>query len=82
MATKVDRKNSADSGSGWPFGKRNYQLFSLALVVTAVGFVLLGVGDITFAPVLLVLGYCVLMPLAIIVKSGKSDPADTGLESD
>ncbi len=82
MATKVNRKNSTDASSGWPFGKRNYQLFSLALVVTAVGFVLLGVGDITWAPVLLVLGYCVLMPLAIIIKSGKTDPIDNSLESD
>ena len=35
-----------------------------ALVVTA-GYALLGAGDITAAPVLLVLGYIVLVPLAI-----------------
>ena len=70
MANKVDRKNTGSAGGseGWPFGNKNYLLFGLALLVTTIGFVLLGVGDVSWAPVLLVVGYCVLMPLAIIVK--------------
>jgi len=46
------------------FFKKN-ALFWLALVVIAVGYVLLGRGDITGAPLLLVTGYCVLLPLFI-----------------
>ncbi len=40
-------------------------LFWIALVVITVGYVLLGRGDITSAPLLLVTGYCVLLPLFI-----------------
>ncbi|MEW6050632.1 MAG: hypothetical protein AB1644_06175 [Candidatus Zixiibacteriota bacterium] len=54
--------------SPWPFGKKNYVLFGIALAVIALGFLLLSQNDITFAPILLVVGYCVLVPWAIIAK--------------
>jgi len=57
----------------WPFGKKNYLFFGLALVVIAAGYILLGQGSITAAPILLVLGYCVLVPVALVVRDGKSD---------
>ncbi len=52
----------------WPFGKRNYIFSALALAVIIVGYILLGQGSVTFAPLLLVIGYCVLVPIALIVK--------------
>jgi len=52
----------------WPFGKRNYQVFALAVAVIIIGYVTLGQGSITFAPILLVLGYFVLIPIALIIK--------------
>ena len=58
--------------SGWPFGRKNYIMFAVAIAVCILGFILLASGDITLAPVLLVLGYCVLMPIAIWVK-GRPD---------
>jgi len=36
-----------------------------ALVFLAVGYILLAKGDTTLAPVLLVVGYCVLFPLGL-----------------
>ena len=42
-------------------------LFIVALMVIVLGHISLGMGSITFAPVCLVLGYCILVPLAIIV---------------
>ena len=51
----------------WPFGPRNYLVFGLAMIVIVIGYVALGYGSITMAPVLLVLGYCVLIPVAIII---------------
>lgn len=57
----------------WPFGKRNYILLAIALVVIIAGYLALGMGSITLAPLLLVIGYCVLIPIALIVK----DPAHT-----
>jgi hypothetical protein len=53
----------------WPFGKKNYILFGVALVVIAIGYVFLAQGSITLAPLLLVVGYCVLVPWAILAKN-------------
>lgn len=60
----------------WPFGKKNYLVFALALVVIVIGYVTLGYGSMTLAPVLLVLGYCVLIPVAIVIR-GKADESRT-----
>ncbi len=36
------------------------------MISIVVGYVFLGLGSIALAPVLLVLGYCVLVPLALL----------------
>ena len=56
-----------------PFGKKNYLLFALGIFIIAVGYIFLGHGSITIAPILLVLGYCVIIPLSIIVRDKKED---------
>lgn len=43
-----------------------WKLFAAGMVAIVVGYVLLAVNDITIAPVLLVLGYCILVPLAFL----------------
>ncbi|HXV12594.1 MAG TPA: hypothetical protein VEC56_00175 [Candidatus Krumholzibacteria bacterium] len=43
-----------------------WKLFAAGLVAITAGYVLLAVNDITIAPVLLVLGYCILVPLAFL----------------
>ena len=45
---------------------RSIGLWSAALAVIAIGFADLARGGTTIAPVLLVLGYCVLVPVAIL----------------
>ena len=47
------------------FRGRNLVLLSGALAAVGVGYLLLAGGDTTVAPVLLVLGYCVLFPLGL-----------------
>ncbi|MEX0690468.1 MAG: hypothetical protein WD043_01350 [Gemmatimonadales bacterium] len=47
------------------FGPRNYVLMGAGLASLAIGYVLLAGGSTTLAPVLLVLGYCVLFPLGL-----------------
>jgi hypothetical protein len=49
------------------FSQKNLLLFVVALAVIVIGHIALGMGSITFAPVCLVAGYCILVPLAIIV---------------
>jgi hypothetical protein len=47
------------------FGRRNYVLLGAAVAALAVGYILLAGGSTTVAPLLLVLGYCVLFPLGL-----------------
>ncbi len=49
------------------FGAKNAALFVGAAVVLGAGYILLAHGSTTAAPVLLVLGYCVLLPLGFIL---------------
>lgn len=65
-------KTKAETGP--IFGKRNYILFAVGLLVIIAGFIFLGTGDTVFAPILLVLGYCVIIPVAIIIKDKKKEP--------
>ncbi|MCK4403961.1 MAG: hypothetical protein KAW02_02610 [candidate division Zixibacteria bacterium] len=57
-----------------PFTSKNYILFAIGLFVIVLGYITLGYGSITLAPILLVLGYCVIIPLAIIISGGKEKP--------
>jgi hypothetical protein len=47
---------------------RPYLWWALAVVALAVGYIDLVRGGITLGPVLLVIGYCVLIPLAILKR--------------
>lgn len=57
-----------------PFTRKNYIAFAVAFVVTGVGFIFLaqppvnGFMSLTLAPILLVIGYCVLFPYAIMAR--------------
>ncbi len=51
-----------------PFGRKNYLIFGLAALVILAGYVFLSKGSITIAPILLLLGYLVLIPIGILAK--------------
>jgi len=48
--------------------RKNWTILAVALGVIIAGFVFLGNGSITLAPILLVVGYCVLVPYAILAR--------------
>jgi hypothetical protein len=50
------------------FGKKNYILFGVGIFTIALGYFLLAKGSVTLAPILLVIGYVILVPLSIIIK--------------
>jgi len=60
-----------------PFTKRNWRLFFLGLAVIILGYLFLrippaeGFFSLTLAPILLVIGYCVLIPIAILIGERK-----------
>ena len=64
-----------------PYGGRNIRFFVMGLVVIALGYFFLsrppvdGFMSLTLAPVLLVIGYCVLIPLALLSRKEQDKPA-------
>jgi hypothetical protein len=74
MNTRIERKGRvrreaapAPSHESLKFSAINAVLLVLGLAAVVLGYVLLAQGSITMAPLLLVLGYAVLLPLAIIL---------------
>lgn len=73
-AEKTEKKEKR----GLPFGRQNYLLMAAGLVAIIVGYIALGSGSVTLAPILLVLGYCVLFPLGIIWVGRKNKVDEEG----
>jgi len=48
--------------------RKNYAIMGGGLVTIIAGFITLASGSITLAPILMVLGYCVLIPVGLLVK--------------
>ncbi|HEV7587419.1 MAG TPA: hypothetical protein VGO40_04765 [Longimicrobium sp.] len=57
----------ADAEGSLRFTPKNLALLGAGLAAIILGYVLLGAADNTIAPLLLVLGYAVLIPLGIIL---------------
>ena len=75
MATRITTKSGAKARSlrraieadlGFIWGPTNSVLLGLGVLVLAVGYIALARGSITLAPVLLVTGYCVLVPASLL----------------
>jgi hypothetical protein len=56
----------ADLGLSW--GLRNNVLLGLGIAALVAGYVALSRGSTTLAPVLLVTGYCVLIPASLLIR--------------
>ena len=60
--------------SKWSFGKKNYILFSLGLAILILSYFLMASGSVNsfqslaISPILLVLGYLVIIPIALLYK--------------
>ena len=65
-----------------PFTRKNWSLAIAGLAAILLGYVFLrippaeGFLSLTLAPVLLVVGYCVLIPMAILVRDQSADEGD------
>ena len=53
---------------GLPFTRKNYLVFGIGVLSVILGFITLSRGSTTLAPVLLILGYCVIIPISILLK--------------
>ena len=59
---------------GLPFTKVNYYIFLAGLIAIILGYVTLAQGSITLSPFLLVIGYCVIIPVAILYRAKEKTP--------
>ena len=72
----VGKTYKGEGKSVLPFTKKNYMWFAIGIAVIVLGYITLGYGSITLAPILLVAGYCVIIPIAIIINGGKEKPKE------
>ncbi|MEN8207900.1 MAG: hypothetical protein ABFR50_01490 [Candidatus Fermentibacteria bacterium] len=63
---RTSKKESTEGAA--PFTLVNYILFAAGLLDIIAGWFLLRGGHITIAPVMLIAGYCVIIPIAIIFR--------------
>ncbi len=71
MAKNKKPDPQAEKKETVPFGKLNYILFAAGLLIITAGWFLLRAGHISLSPVMLILGYCVIIPVAIVFVPGK-----------
>ena len=63
----------------WSFGKINYNIFAIGLLVIILGYIIMGTGETEsiqatkLSPIILIIGYCVIIPAAILVKQREKD---------
>ena len=60
------------------FGRMNWTLMGAGVLAAVVGYVLLARGDVSLAPVLIVVGYCALIPLGIVWRDRPRPVAKSG----
>jgi hypothetical protein len=75
-ATKPGTKKVAPPATDtFSFTRINYLTLFVGLVVIISGYIFLRLGSITLAPFLLVLGYCVIIPIGILLRPKKQPKA-------
>ena len=72
-----NKESNLNPFDSWSFGKLNYILFFLGILSILLGYIIMSTGTVnsfqslTFAPILLFIGYLVLIPLSLLVKNKK-----------
>ena len=63
------KDNKSGIFHSWPFGRKNHLLFLIGVITIVSGYVLMYLtAYILWAPVMLVIGYCVIIPISIMIK--------------
>ena len=69
-----NKDNTKDIFSSWSYSKNNYVLFFLGIVMIILGYIIMALGEtysfqsLSLAPVILTIGYLVLIPAALIYR--------------
>jgi hypothetical protein len=70
------QRRGPETDLGFSWGPRHSLLLALGVGVLVVGFVALSKGSITLAPLLLVFGYIVLIPVSLLLRGRKEGPGE------
>jgi len=70
------QRKPAEPDLGFNWGRLNTALLSLGIGLLLVGYLALSKGSITLAPVLLVAGYVVVVPAALVLVGRKATPGE------
>ncbi len=71
-----------------PFDNTNYRLFGIGIATIIIGYFFMNIGPVdsfwslTLAPVVLVIGYLVIIPLAILYNNKKKPQTEQGVPSE
>tara|TARA_B100001248_G_scaffold249735_1_gene223170 strand:- start:402 stop:638 length:237 start_codon:yes stop_codon:yes gene_type:complete len=70
----TNNNSQQDLFNEWPYGKKNYIIFSLGLALLIISYILMASGSVNsvqslvISPILLILGYLVIIPVALLYK--------------
>ena len=70
----MSNKNQDNSKlfTSWDYNRKNYLFFAIGIAVVVLGYLLMAYGETTsfqsvkLAPILLIIGYCIIIPISII----------------
>jgi hypothetical protein len=83
---RIDAKRKGLKEGALPFSKENFTIIGVGLLVIVAGYVAMMAGSVegflplVLAPTLLVLGYCVIVPLGIIYRKSLFKGNQTGTD--
>ena len=72
-----NKESSGNIFDGWSYDKENYVLFGAGIITIILGYIIMATGDtysfqsLSLAPVLLFIGYIILIPIALLYKKKK-----------
>ena len=72
-----NKDNSGNIFDGWSYDKENYILFGAGIITIILGYIIMATGDtnsfqsLSLAPILLFIGYIILIPIALLYKKKK-----------
>ncbi len=70
--------------NSWYFTMYNYLIFGIGLFFIMIGYILMSLGDTEsflstkLSPIILLIGYCILIPLSLMLKFKKRGGSSTG----
>ncbi len=68
-------KNKVNTKNDWTFTYINYLLFLIGVITIITGYIIMYTGEtesfqsVRLSPMILVIGYCVIIPISILYKS-------------